>query len=156
MSVGIELAKQFEGLHRVVQRSPSFLVSPYVCPAGFWTIGYGHLCKSDHPMITSEEAEEYLRQDLELATRQTLHLCPVLAFEPEHRLASIVDFTFNLGSGRLKASTLRRVLNDQLWGRVPAELSKWVYGGGRKLPGLILRRAAEIRLFTTGLADPSD
>lgn len=88
-----------------------------------------------------------MQADLLSATTETLALCPSLAFEKPGRLAAIADFTFNLGGGRLKASTLRRVINAGNWAAVPAELRKWVYGAGRKLPGLILRREAEITLL---------
>jgi lysozyme len=59
----------------------------------------------------------------------------VLATEPEHRLAAIVDFTFNLGAGRLQTSTLRRRINQQDWASAAQELRRWVYGGGKVLPG---------------------
>jgi lysozyme len=96
----IDLAKRFEGFHRVPKHDPG-RAHPYVCPAGYWTIGYGHLCDPKHPPITKGEAEAYLAQDLKVALAATLRYCPVLATEPENRLAAIVDFTFNLGAGRL-------------------------------------------------------
>ena len=98
----IDLAKRFEGFCRVPKSDPD-RAYPYVCPAGFWTIGYGHLCDSKHPPITMEEGEAYLAADMADALRATLRYCPVLATEPETRLAAIVDFTFNLGAGRLQA-----------------------------------------------------
>ena len=140
----IELAKRFEGFERQVKRGIEIAAVPYVCPAGFWTIGYGHLCAQDHPPITQDEAEAYLAQDLVKALNATLRYCPVLATEPEHRLAAIVDFTFNLGAGRLQTSTLRRRINQQDWASAAQELRRWVYGGGRVLPGLVARRQAEI------------
>ncbi len=78
------------------------------------------------------------------ALRATLRYCPVLAAEPEGRLAAIVDFTFNLGAGRLQTSTLRRRINQRDWHNAAQELRRWVYGGGRVLPGLVARRQAEI------------
>jgi lysozyme len=143
----IELAKRFEGFHRVPKNDPLRLAHPYVCPAGYMTIGYGHLCKPDHPPITQIEAETYLAQDLVIALNATLRYCPVLATEPENRLAAIVDFTFNLGAGRLQTSTLRRKINQRDWPGVRLELLRWVYGAGRVLPGLVLRRAAEVQLL---------
>jgi lysozyme len=68
-----------------------------------------------------------LGYDLRAAVAATLRHCPALAAEPETRLATIVDFTFKLGGGRLQTSTLRR----------------WVYGGGKILPGFVARRDAE-------------
>ena len=146
----IELAKRFEGFERRVKRGMEIAAVPYVCPAGFWTIGYGHLCAQDHPPITLDEAEAYLAQDLAKALNATLRYCPVLATEPEGRLAAIVDFTFNLGAGWLQASTLRRRVNQRNWSEAATELARWVYGGGKVLPGLVTRRAAEASLLLCG------
>jgi lysozyme len=140
----IDLAKRFEGFHRVPKDDTQGCAYPYICPAGFWTIGYGHLCKSDHPPISEDEGEIYLTQDLQTAFHATLRYCPVLATEPEGRLAAIVDFTFNRGAGRLQTSTLRRRVNQRDWASAAQELRRWIYGGGRVLPGLVTRREAEV------------
>jgi len=137
-NIAIDLAMTFEGFYK----------SPYICPAGFWTIGYGHLCKKDHPIITEEQAEIYLAEDLQDALLGTVRLCPVLLKEDVNWLGVIVDFVFNLGAGRLQASTLRRKINAELWEDVPNELNRWVYGGGKKLKGLVLRRQAEAAFFS--------
>jgi lysozyme len=142
----IELAKRFEGFHRVPKADPG-RAHPYICPAGYWTIGFGHLCDPKHPPITETQAEVYLARDLITALNATLRYCPVLATEPEGRLAAIVDFTFNLGAGRLQASTLRRRVNQRDWPGAAQELRRWIYGGGRVLPGLALRREAEVSLL---------
>ena len=142
----IGLAKRFEGFHHVPRADPG-RAHPYVCPAGYWTIGYGHLCDPKHPPITEAEAEDYLAADLKTALNATLRYCPVLATEPEGRLAAIVDFTFNLGAGRLQTSTLRRRVNQRDWVAAVTELRRWVYSGGKVLPGLEARRRAEIQLI---------
>ena len=142
-AVAIDLAKRFEGFERRAKRGVEITAIPYICPAGFWTIGYGHLCDPKHPPITEAEAEIYLARDLQTALVATLRYCPVLATEPEGRLAAIVDFTFNLGAGRLQASTLRRRINQRDWVAAGQELRRWVYGGGKVLPGLVTRREAE-------------
>jgi lysozyme len=147
----VELAKRFEGFHRVSKNDPS-RAHPYICPAGYWTIGYGRLCKPDHPTISQDQAEVFLREDLRTALEATLRFCPVLASEPEERLAAIVDFTFNLGAGRLQTSTLRRRINQRDWVAAGAELRRWVYGGGRVLPGLIDRRGQEANLILIPMA----
>lgn len=143
----VELAKRFEGFHKVPKNDPLRRAHPYICPAGFWTVGFGHLCKPDHPPITEVEAEVYLSQDLMTALTATMWYCPVLATESESRMAAIVDFSFNLGAGRLQTSTLRRRVNQRDWLGAEQELRRWVYGGGKALPGLVIRRAAEISLL---------
>ena len=142
----IDLARRFEGFHRVPKNDPG-RAYPYICPAGYWTIGYGHLCDPKHPPVTEAEAESYLAADLITALNATLRYCPVLATEPEGRLAAIVDFTFNLGAGRLQTSTLRRRVSEKDWSAVASELRRWVYGAGRVLPGLVTRREAETALL---------
>ena len=71
----------------------------------------------------------------------------MLATEPDGRLAAIVDFTFNLGAGRLQTSTLRRRVNQRDWSGAAIELRRWVYGGGKVLPGLVARRRDEATLL---------
>ena len=61
-----------------------------------------------------------------------------------------MDFTFNLGAGRLQTSTLRRRLNQRDWLAAGQELRRWVYGGGKILPGLVARREAEITFLIAG------
>jgi lysozyme len=97
--------------------------------------------------MCAPEGEAYLRQDLRTALTATLRYCPVLAAEPEERLAAVVDFTFNLGAGRLQTSTLRRRINQRDWHGAGQELRRWVYGGGKVLPGLVTRREAEVALL---------
>lgn len=145
----IALAKRFEGFHRIAKSDPLRRAHPYICPAGYWTIGYGRLCKPDHPPINEEEGEAYLRQDLRTALTATLRYCPVLATEPEERLAAIVDFTFNLCAGRLQASTLRRRINQRDWIAASQELRRWIYGRGKVLPGLVARREVESTLLVS-------
>jgi len=143
----VELAKRFEGFHRVPRNDPLRRAHPYICPAGFWTVGFGHLCKPDHPPISEGEAEVYLAEDLMTALTATIRYCPVLATESESRLAAIVDFTFNLGAGRLQMSTLRRRVNQRDWSSAANEIGRWVRGGGNVLPGLVARRQAEAVLL---------
>ena len=127
----IALAKRFEGFEHKVKRGIEITAVPYICPAGFWTIGYGHLCDPKHPPISEAEAEVYLARDLHTALVATLRYCPVLAAEPE----------------RLQTSTLRRRINQRDWPGTLRELRRRIYGGGRVLPGLVTRRSAEAALI---------
>lgn len=148
LSEGIKLAAQlcrlFEGLR----------LKAYLCPAGHPTIGYGtcfypngkQVSLSD-PQITQAIADELLMNDLSRFAKEVINLCPGLITETPGRFAAILDFTYNLGAGRLKASTLRKRVNAKDWPSVKSELLKWVRGGGRVLPGLQLRRTAECKLI---------
>ncbi len=143
----IKICKKFEGFHRKVRQGIEITAVPYVCPAGFWTIGYGHLCTKNWLPITEAEGEILLAMDLQNALYHTIRLCPVLIYEDEDKLSALVDFTFNLGATRLAASTLRKRVNARDWDDAATEIKKWVWGGGRKLPGLILRREVEASLI---------
>lgn len=136
----VEIVKAFEGLR----------LKAYLCPAGIPTIGYGHTRGvSLGQEISKTQADSYLVQDASYAVVGAIRQCPTLANAPAAHLAAIADFVFNLGEGRLKASTLRRRINYGEWDLVPGELSRWVYANGKKLAGLVARRETEICLIRT-------
>ena len=97
--------------------------------------------------ISRKEAEELLQYALMKVSHFVFRLCPILMAEGEGKQAGIFDFVFNLGSGNLQASTLRRRINEGNWDEAAHELKKWIYGGGRRLRGLIIRRNVEARFF---------
>ena len=144
VAIAAALARRFEGLY----------LSPYLCPAGVATIGFGATfyedgtrVQLDDPPITRARAEAMLLHMVRTVyLPAVLRLCPALVTATPERLAAIIDFAFNLGAGKLKASTLRRRVNAGQWDQVPAELRKWVNGGGRRLTGLARRREAEVAL----------
>lgn len=143
----VEAVKHFEGFHRVVQRRPVILAAPYLCPAGYWTIGYGVLCQRDRAPVTIDEGTDELMQLLPVYAAHAVRLSPVLTQEPDSRLTAIADFIFNLGPTRYASSTLRRRINEREWERAAEEIQRWVFGGGRKLPGLVARRRFEAELL---------
>ena len=140
IEIAAALCRKFEG----------FSAKPYLCPAGYWTIGFGTVFRpdgtqvtKDDPPITKELAEEWLQHELRhnyLAG--VLHASPNLARHPEV-LGAITDFAYNLGVARYRASTLKRRINEEDWDGAKIELGKWVRGGGRVLRGLVKRRQAE-------------
>lgn len=145
VEIAAALARRFEGLY----------LRPYICPAGVPTIGYGatyyesgvRVQLTDTP-ITRERADALLLWMVRTVyLPAVLKLCPAIMHETPGRIAALIDFTFNLGSGQLRASTLRRRVNTADWDAVPAELRKWVKGGGRVLRGLVIRREAEVALL---------
>lgn len=143
VALAAALCRRFEGLR----------LAPYLCPAGVPTIGYGstryengQAVRLSDPPITRERAEALLQWQLRaVVLPAVLRLCP--GVQGAGRLAALMDFVFNLGAGRLAASTLRRRVNAGEWDLVPAELRKWVYSQGRKLGGLVARREAAIALM---------
>ncbi|MBN8531559.1 MAG: lysozyme [Alphaproteobacteria bacterium] len=135
---GLDLIKRFEGFSETV----------YICPAGYPTIGYGHVVKPSENFscgVSKVEAEDLLREDVQVAERAVLRLISVPLRDGQ--FGALVSFTFNLGSGALQRSTLRRKVNREDHEEVPAEFMRWVWAGGRKLKGLIRRREAEAALY---------
>ena len=137
---GLDLIKRFEG----------FRPTTYICPAGWPTIGYGHVVRESEQErfsagIDEREAEELLRHDVEAAEKAVLRLIHVPLSDGQ--FSALVSFAFNLGAGALQRSTMRRKINRGEHEAVPAEFRRWVWAGGRKLKGLMRRRAAEAALF---------
>lgn len=136
----------------LVKRSEGLRLNSYRDAVGVWTIGYGHTKTAREGMtITQEEADSLLLADVQHAVMGTLSILPILATLPAPCIAAISDFTFNLGAGRLQASTLRRRISAQQYDEVPYELRRWVFAAGRKLPGLVVRREDEVTLWESGL-----
>lgn len=157
LDIATELCKRFEGLHRV---GADGLIYPYICPAGVPTQGYGTVWRPDGRKVTMDDAPITKETALEWLVSELLHTyapgtvrqCPgLLALAVRtgdwRILNAIVDFTYNLGVGRLQTSTLRRKLNEEDWEGAKEQLRLWVRGGGRVLPGLVRRREAEIKLL---------
>lgn len=129
-------------LYILIRRFEGCRLMPYICPAGVWTCGWGSTGPDVVPGVpwTQERADKRLQMDAEKFARATRALCPFLDGD---QLCAIADFAYNLGTGRLKSSTLRRKLNAGDIDGAANELRKWVNGGGRRLPGLVLRREVE-------------
>jgi lysozyme len=136
LAVLYALIRRFEGCH----------LMPYICPAGVWTCGWGSTGFDVFPgrAWTQEYADQRLEHDALRFARGARAMCPGISGE---QLCAIADFAYNLGLGRLQASTLRKKVNAADWAAAKVELGKWVNGGGRRLPGLVLRRAAEAALL---------
>lgn len=133
---------------RMIRRFEGFSAVPYLCPAGYLTVGYGHVVKNPTAFrqpITEDEAVRILSVDVETAERAVLRLISVPLTDGQ--FDALVSFTFNLGAGALQRSTLRRKVNREEHEDVPAEFLRWIWAGGKKLNGLIRRRQAEAALY---------
>src|SRR5271154_299976 len=128
---GLNLIKKYE----------SFYADPYRCPAGFLTIGYGHMIRKNelfNSPISMDKALELLKKDVEISEKAVMHQISYLLNDNE--FDALVSFTFNLGSAQLQRSTLRMKVNRGDILGASKEFLKYVFAGGRKLHGLILRR----------------
>ncbi|MRN44943.1 lysozyme [Brucella sp. 09RB8913] len=131
-AAGLSLVQQWEGLKNTAYRDV----------AGVLTIGYGHTSAAGAPKVTpgmtigDKEAERILKSGL------------VKVPLTDNQFAALVSFDFNTGG--LDKSTLLKKLNKGDYAAVPVELMKWVNAGGKKINGLVNRRAAEAGLWAKG------
>lgn len=146
----VALVKKFEGLHKL---GDDGFVRSYRCPAGRWTIGWGHTkgVRSGQK-ITVEQAEVFLKQDLDECYREVMARVDVPLTQAQ--IDALCSFVFNLGAGNFNGSTLRKKLNFGDYEGAAAEFVKWNKSRNTKtgqleaLAGLTRRRTAEAALFS--------
>jgi lysozyme len=152
--LGIKLIKSFEGLK----------LKAYKCPAGIWTVGYGHttaaggLAVTAHTRITERQAEELLADDIDHFEDYVERMVKGVDLQP-HQFDALVSFAFNAGLDSLKSSTLlKRVLAGR-FDEVPGQFMRWtkarVDGNLTEVSGLVRRRRAEAALWRGDLEEVS-
>jgi len=133
---GLDLIKHFEGL----------VLKAYKCPAGVWTIGYGHTKDVQPGDEWSESNADYMLE-VEMEEYEGYINDSVTAPINQDQFDALVSWVYNLGGGNLKASTMLKVLNAGQYEEVPAQMMRWNKAGGKVLEGLTRRRQAEANLF---------
>lgn len=133
---GIDLIKRFEGLRLTAYRDSG----------GIWTIGYGHIGGiSEGDVITEDQAEQFLREDLEMA-EYTIGSTVTADLNP-NQFSALASLIYNIGIGKFAHSSMRQLLNAGDFEAAAGEFHKWANAGGQALPGLVRRRQAEEELF---------
>ncbi len=138
---GLDLIKAQEG----------FRARAYRDATGVWTIGYGHTSMAGPPHVTPR-MEISARQGEDIFHRDVTRFAEGVRKSLERDLTdrqftALVSFAYNVGLANFRGSSVLRAVNDGDFEAVPRRLSLWVKAGGRTLPGLIKRRAAEAALF---------
>lgn len=138
----IDLIKQFEG----------FRSKAYQDSVGVWTIGYGTTRINGQPVkagmtITEDQALQLVQQEVNKLWSQIESISRVNL--NQNQMNALVDFAYNLGFNALKTSTLMKMVNAGDFNGAANQFSRWVYAGGKVLPGLVKRREAEKQLFIT-------
>ena len=133
----LEMIRQFEGCR----------LTAYKCPAGVWTIGYGHTAGvKEGQTITQAQADAFLISDCQKFADYVDNpaYVPITAGLNDNQRDALISFAYNCGAGNLK--TLCK-------GRTAAQISSAILlynkAGGTVLPGLTKRRRAEQKLFNT-------
>lgn len=140
---GLKLIAQFEGCE----------LKAYRCPAGIWTIGYGHTGDDVEPdmTITEDEAFELLGRDTvktEKSVSKMLVNQIANGLINQNMFDALVSFAYNCGTGNLQKSTLlKKVKANPFDPSIENEFMRWTKAGGRELPGLVKRRKAEAELY---------
>jgi lysozyme len=137
---GLELIKKHEGLK----------LTAYKCPAGVWTIGYGHTRTAVSGIkITEWQAEELLKSDLRIA--ETIVNMSLKDQLNQKQFDALVSFVFNVGAGAFQKSTLlKRIKANQEEHLIRHEFSRWDKAGGKVLAGLVRRRQDEANMYFNG------
>ena len=133
---GLALIKKFEGCR----------LKAYRCSANVLTVGYGHTggVKEDD-IISQPEADKLLENDI--AKFEKYVSDNVIVELNQSQFDALVAWTFNLGVGNLRSSTMLKKLNETDYVSVPSEMKRWNKASGKTLDGLIRRRLAESLLF---------
>jgi lysozyme len=133
-----------------VSKWEGFRSEAYLCPANVWTLGYGST-EGVKPgdTITKAKALTLLAKDMEVARSKLYGVLNAKVIDDltENQWSALLSFAFNLGAG--KSWTIWKRLNARQFDQVPQELAKFVNAGGRKVQGLVNRRAAEMVLWST-------
>lgn len=134
---GLDIIKSFEGLE----------LKTYKDSVGVLTIGWGSTGSHVKPgmVITKGQAEELLKQDVSRFEKGINDLVKVPL--TQNQFDALVSFSFNLGLGNLKSSTLLRKLNMSDYSGAAGEFLRWNKAGGKVLNGLTRRRQAEKDMF---------
>jgi lysozyme len=139
---------------KIIMDAETCRLEAYKCPAGKWTIGYGHTgdVKPGMKLQSKHQAEVVLEYDLERFEDAVAALAPTAN---SNQFSALVSFAFNLGDANLRHSTLLARFNAGDVEGAAREFSRWIYATveGRKvvLPGLVTRRTAEAALFLTAV-----
>jgi len=144
----VDLIKSFEG----------YFSKPYLCPAGVPTIGYGTILYPNGKRVslrdepcTELQAEEWLMYEVNMKARKVDAM--TTDGVTQNQFDALVSFAYNLGEGALQKSTLLRKVNSNPNDEsIKAEFMRWVNANGKKLGGLVRRRAAESDLYFTTTA----
>jgi lysozyme len=136
---GLELIKKHEGLK----------LTAYKCPAGVWTIGYGHTRTATLGLdITQQTAEALLKQDVRFAEIAVAKELPTIS---QSKFDALVSFVFNVGAGAFQRSTLlKRIKANQEEHLIRHEFMRWDKAGGKVLAGLVRRRQDEANMYFGG------
>ena len=133
---GIDLIKRYEGCR----------LKAYKCPAGVWTIGYGHTNNvRPDDIITQDDAEELLKRDLKVHEDNVKRVVKIAL--TQNQFDALVSFEYNVGYGAFANSTLLKLLNAGNYNGASKQFERWVYAGDRVLEGLVKRRKAEREMF---------
>lgn len=134
---------------QIIKKAEGCKLKAYLCPAGVWTVGYGHTGSDVYEGLEIDQAtaDRLLERDLNKFQDYVAKYVKVEISQNQHD--ALVSFIYNIGPTAFRDSTLLKLLNQEKYDEAALELFRWVHAGGKKLKGLVNRRRAEYKLFTT-------
>jgi lysozyme len=136
----------------MIKKHEGFRSKAYQDVVGVWTIGYGNTFYLDGTKVkegdkvTTEEGEKLLRSVVEDFAKKVTNEIRVQLTDCQ--FGALVSFTYNVGIGAFRRSTLLRKVNaDPEDPDIRYEFNKWVKAGGKVYPGLVKRRKEEANLY---------
>lgn len=160
------MKKASEKAIQLIEKHEGCILISYVCPAGKWTVGFGHTRTAKQGLvITKQHAYDLLRSDLEIVeaviNRHNLDL-------NQNQFDALCSLVFNIGAGNFGASTLlKKIKSYSPENEIRQQFYAWKFGGSgesngkdddddglidepgekKKLLGLVARRIDEANLY---------
>lgn len=137
-------------VNELIKPAEACKLTAYLCPAGKWTVGWGTTGPDvvQGTVWTQEQADNRLLLDAAKAERAVKRMVKVPLSEGQ--AAALISLVYNIGGANFESSTLLRKLNADDFDAAAVQFDRWIFAKGRKLNGLVKRRAAERKVFEGG------
>lgn len=138
-----------EKAYELIKKYEGFSSTPYICPGGKKTIGYGHVIQpyeeDDLTYLNEPQAYNLMKSDVEIfAIRMRKQIKVDIN---DNQFGALVSFVYNIGTGAFGKSTMLKKLNNEDYLLVPQEFLRWIYVKRKPLLGLLRRRVDELNLW---------
>lgn len=149
LALGLSSALATTGMF--VAQHEGVVLGAYIDPVGIITSCYGHTGKELklNQKFTESQCLDQLAEDLSKHDKEMIKYIKVPVSDQEH--AAYLSFSYNVGVGNFKSSTLLKLLNKEKRVEACNQLTNWVFAKGKKLKGLVNRREEEKNLCLSGL-----
>jgi lysozyme len=149
---GYRYDKLYESVLQSIRKFEGLKLTSYCCPAGYKTIGYGHLIR-DYEIIqdtiTKEQAEELLIKDFENSINTVINLLKYNRYKESEKTLALSHFVYNIGSGGFEKSTLLHLIKENK--PIRYEMLKWIHYRDKNNKLIISNNLINARLYEISL-----